>query len=730
MSKGCAYSFLHLPAGRQGRGDSPQQKKDIGTPLKYFVMLERKIWLKQFKFWTIVLTTLSLAVPFGLGQAVILKPTFPRLSNYFLSWELSDEQARELAKWDLVILDMEHQVKNKEKILKMRELNPKIIILAYIATQEIRSDAVQLSPYIPLRAELYQGIQSGWWLKRPDGTQVSWWPGTVMLNVTDVAPKVNGQNWSEYFSSFVMNKVLVSGLWDGIFFDNTWNSLTGMVGDNLDIDGDGAVEAKSEIEAAYRRGLAVVFNKIRLVGPQYLLMGNDGDIFTELNGMQLENFPYARGWSKMMRDYAVYPTVAAPPAFSAFNANTANIGGRDDYQKARYGLTSALLADGFYSFDLGDQNHGQTWWYDEYNFSLGEPAGQAFLVKNKGPETSSGQSASLIDFNQRGLWRRDFKAGLVLVNSGNTDQTIDLGGEYEKLRGTQDPSVNDGLIVSTVTVQPQDGLILLRPLDELTGAFFRNGSFARVFNSQGQSLRNGFFAYQKQFKGGQYLYRGDLDNDGEIETIRLRLPAGRQGGSAVEIYKGENFWFSFSPFGSKFKGDLSLAVGDLDNDSVKDLVVGQHSAGNEIRIFDLQGKQKGKSFYGVYKGYTGGVNLAAAGSQIAVAQTRDSLAIRMINQEGKLLKKWAAFTGSVKGGVNIAAGDINGDGQAEIVVGRGFGKPEIKVFSAAGKKIGKSFLGASAKGKIGIGVAVSDVDNDGIGEIISLSTETFTTVMK
>lgn len=675
-------------------------------------MAGRKFWLRQFKLWSVILTALSLAAPFGLGQAIVLKSTFPRLSNYFLSWELSDEQARELAKWDLVILDMEHQVKNKKKILKMRELNPKIIILAYIATQEIRSDAQQLSQYIPLRAELYQGIQSNWWLKRPDGAKVSWWPGTEMLNVTDVAPKINGQNWSGYFSTFVTDRILASGLWDGIFFDNTWNSLTGMVGGNLDIDGDGAVETKSEIESAYRRGLALVFGKIRAAGSQYILMGNDGDIFTELNGMQLENFPYARGWSKMLKDYVAFQGVGFPPAFSAFNANTANIGGRDDYQKARYGLTSALLADGFYSFDLGDQNHGQIWWYDEYNVFMGEPAGQPFLAKNNSR-----------DFNQRGLWRRDFKAGLVLVNSGNVAETIDLAGEYEKLRGSQDPSVNDGLIVSSVTVQPQDGLILLRPLDEIRDAFFRNGSFARVFNSQGQSLRNGFFAYQKQFKGGQYLYRGDLDNDGETETIRLR-------GNIVEIYKGENFWFNFNPFGSKFKGELSLAVGDIDSDGAKDLIVGQRSAGNEIRIFDLQGKQIGKSFYGLYKGYRGGVNVAAAGSQIAVASARDSLSVRVLNKNGKLLKKWNAFSGSAKGGVNVAAGDINGDGKVEIVAGRGLGKPEIKIFSASGKQIGKSWLGASAKGKTGVAVAVSDVDNNGADEIISLTTETFTTVMR
>lgn len=693
-------------------------------------MIRYQFFLRQLKFFSAILAIISLAVPFGLGQAVILKSTFPRLSNYFLSWELSDEQAAELAKWDLVILDMEHQVKNKEKILKMRELNPKIIILAYIATQEIRSDAMQLSQYIPLRAELYQGIQSNWWLKRPDGQKVTWWPSTEMLNVADVAPKVNSQNWGDFFSNFVTEKVLASDLWDGIFFDNTWNGLTGMVGDNLDIDGDGAVETKSEIEAAYRRGMASVFDKIRAAGPQYILMGNDGDIFTELNGMQLENFPYARGWSKMLKDYVAFQGAGFPPAFSAFNANTANIGGRDDYQKARYGLTSALLSDGFYSFDLGDQNHGQTWWYDEYNVFMGEPAGQPFLVKNRGPETSSGQPASLIDFNQRGLWRRDFKDGLVLVNSGNIAETIDLAGEYEKLRGTQDPGVNDGLIVSSVTVQPQDGLILLRPLDELMGAFFRNGSFARVFNLQGQSLRNGFFAYQKQFKGGQYLYRGDLDNDGETETIRLR-------GNIVELYKSENFWRSFSPFGKSFKGDLSLAVADIDFDGKKDLIIGQHSLGNEVKVFNLDGLAVKKSFFPFAKSWRGGVNLAAGDIngngqvQIIVGSAGGSSQVKIFTSEGSLFKKgFTAFTGSAKGGVNVAAGDINGDGKVEIVTGRGSGKPEIKIFSASGKQIGKSFLGASVKGKTGIAVAVSDVDNNGVDEIISLTTETFTTVMK
>jgi len=35
------------------------------------------------------------------------------------------------------------------------------------------------------------------------------------------------------------------------------------------------------------------------------------------------------------------------------NSNTGNSGQRSDYQKVRFGLTSALLSDGYYSFDYG-----------------------------------------------------------------------------------------------------------------------------------------------------------------------------------------------------------------------------------------------------------------------------------------------------------------------------------------------------------------------------------------
>ncbi|MCX6779061.1 MAG: putative glycoside hydrolase [Candidatus Magasanikbacteria bacterium] len=668
----------------------------------------RKKILQQFKTLTVALLIITLFTPFATDSAKDLKTTFPKRANYFLSWELSDATAQDLAQWDLVILDMEHQIKNPTKIKKMRELNPNIIILAYIASQELRDDAVALRAYTPLRAQIAESAKEAWWLKNSSGGKISWWPGTHLLNVTDLAPKVDGQNWSDFLAKFLSDKILSSGLWDGVFFDNTWDSITEKVGANLDLNNDGVAESREAIESSYKRGLDNVFNNLRnLTQNKYILMGNDGDIFTSLNGMMFENFPYARGWSKMLQDYNIYPTKATAPSFSLFNANTNNAGGKDSYQTMRYGLTSALLGNGYYSFDLGDKDHGQTWWYDEYNIKLGESTGAATYVR-------TGQTNN---YNLKGLWRRDYQNGVVLVNSGNNNETVELGAEFEKIKGSQDAPTNDGTIISSVTIPPQDGIILLRPVDQIAKAVFNNGAFARIYNSNGVILRNGFFSYDNRFRGGEKIFVSDAISIG-TEKNKIKII---KDGATSEFY----------PFGKGLKGELSLAY----NPATELLAVSRLNENSEVKVFDLNGTMK-KAFY-AFATSIGGVNLAlgdvnADGAlEIIAGQTKNRSQVRIFSLAGKQLgASFYAFGSAFRGGVNLAAGDINGDGKDEIVAGAGTGKPEIRMFNEKGKQVTRSFLGAASSVKAGIKVATADVDDDGVAEIISLSSNIFTTTMK
>ena len=60
------------------------------------------------------------------------------------------------------------------------------------------------------------------------------------------------------------------------------------------------------------------------------------------------------------------------------------------------------------------------------------------------------------------LFIRDFENGIVLVNASFTEKSVPLGGVFQKLHGIQDPSVNDGALVSRVIVPGRDGVVLLR----------------------------------------------------------------------------------------------------------------------------------------------------------------------------------------------------------------------------------------------------------------------------
>ncbi|MDP1794135.1 MAG: VCBS repeat-containing protein, partial [Acidimicrobiales bacterium] len=79
-----------------------------------------------------------------------------------------------------------------------------------------------------------------------------------------------------------------------------------------------------------------------------------------------------------------------------------------------------------------------------------------------------------------------------------------------------------------------------------------------------------------------------------------------------------------------------------------------------------------------------------------------------------------AFDQSFRGGVNIAAGDLDGDDKAEIVAGAGpGGAPHVRVLSGTGGRLPGSAYAYGANFPGGVYVAVGDVDGDGENDIVT-----------
>ncbi|MDD4902835.1 MAG: hypothetical protein PHE24_06955, partial [Patescibacteria group bacterium] len=95
---------------------------------------------KISKLYLIIILAGLLVWPFyGSAYTGTVQTDYPKLANYYLRWDIPNTEVDNLAKWDVLVLDMEVQHNSLANLRKLRQLNPNIIILAYITSEEIYS---------------------------------------------------------------------------------------------------------------------------------------------------------------------------------------------------------------------------------------------------------------------------------------------------------------------------------------------------------------------------------------------------------------------------------------------------------------------------------------------------------------------------------------------------------------------------------------------------------------
>lgn len=467
---------------------------------------------------------------------------------------------------------------------------------------------------------------------------ISMWPGTVAFDLSTFCPKatvdaaVGPETFGEWNARYAARLVFDAD-WDGILLDRGDGNQSWVVGGaarSIDADRSNSVPSGyAAFDAAWNAGMLAFEDGLRnLVGDGPVILVNNGVVnYSVVNGSNVEAFPNGgttpSDWHTMVFGPRTLPSGAyldwlshsRQPDLSALQTyETDGVslgknpwgtpGWHPDYRKMRFGLTSALLGDGFFTYEMSTAGHGSLglMWFDEYDDAgvgrgyLGQPTGPARpalaaptspdLLHGDGAFDSAGQVSdwsiasdpgylatmtpdagglrvdvsavkglqwdlSLVhpvpltagatydltfraradrpvnmglwlhqwpegrtwfnldsiplDTSWRSLevpcvssgtdpaamlmfrlgettgtvwlddvrfqrisrprpdaWRRDFQRGVALVNPTALPVTVPLGGTFRKIKGTQDPSVNDGRIVTSVTLPARDGIILLR----------------------------------------------------------------------------------------------------------------------------------------------------------------------------------------------------------------------------------------------------------------------------
>jgi hypothetical protein len=492
---------------------------------------------------------------------------------------------------------------------------------------------------------------------------------------------------NELLPHFVHDKLQSSGLWDGVFYDNIWGDVAWVGGGNLDFDNDGQRESALVANSLWVAGTTKMLNLTRtLCGSNFIILGN-GRIYwpyqSILNGGMLEAFPsfWENGgtWSGSMESYKKLPVFNFKPSVPVVNIYDKD---KTNYRLMRYGLTSALLGDGYFSFDYDVTNHGQTWWYDEYAVKLGTSQSEPYNLLESENKTW-----------QPGLWRRDFKNGVAIVNStGKTQTFLFSKEEFEKIKGTQDKVMNNGLKINYLKIVPNDGIVLLKKITAWQGSGFTNGGFLRIFNVNGEQARNGFFSYVTSLPSGSSVLVGDFLESGENNYIFSKK-------GELSLQRASKILWTVQPFAAGYKGTVSLAVGDINGDGKPEIVIGAGpDGGPQVRAFTFEGKAI-LNFFAYDKNFRGGVNVSVGDVNgdgcdeiITGAGPGGGPHVRFFNDKGCALGGFFAYAKDFRGGVNVTTGDINNDDQDEIITGSGpGGDSQVKYFNDKGCALGGFF---------------------------------------
>ncbi|OWK42997.1 beta strand repeat-containing protein [Fimbriiglobus ruber] len=173
-----------------------------------------------------------------------------------------------------------------------------------------------------------------------------------------------------------------------------------------------------------------------------------------------------------------------------------------------------------------------------------------------------------------------------------------------------------------------------------------------VFSQSGQLLKT-YTPFEASFTGGINLSTGDLLQDGADAIV---ASADTGGGPRVQVIDGKTGTVAADFLGIQdpnFRGGVHTAVGDINGDGIPDLIVAAGQGGGpRVAIYN--------------------------GASIRPGMTPQHLVQDFFVQDPNL-----------RNGVNVAAGDFNGDGKADLVVGAGLGgAPRVTILSGASLMVG------------------------------------------
>ena len=254
----------------------------------------------------------------------------------------------------------------------------------------------------------------------------------------------------------------------------------------------------------------------------------------------------------------------------------------------------------------------------------------------------------------------------------------------------------------------------------------------KVYDGDDGAWRSDVVPYETTFTGGVQVAVGDVNGDGTPDIIAAPGP-GRE--PTVKVFSGADLSLiaSFNAYASTFTDGVFVAAADFNADGRADIVTAPIANGDAlVKVFsgaDLTGSTVLFQFSPYATTMTKGVRIAVG--DVNADGTPDIIAARgkdvqpyvrvFDGSDRSQIHEFLAFDSTFMGGVFVAAGDVTGDGQADIIAGAGpGGGPAIRVFDGStGLQTGNTLFVYDMSFSGGVRVAAVDVDNDDRADILT-----------
>jgi len=330
----------------------------------------------------------------ALDYRVVTAPTgnFPRIGSIWGGEYILSTVPAQAAKIQLYL----SPGMSTDDITSLRATNPGVLIL-------FGGDATYTTPGGPFFPDDY-------YMKDMHGNKIQIWDNaTYLLNLTK--PEV-----AEAVANFVYQQLLQSNLaFDGTFFDNVFTSISWQTTDvfgnpiQMDPNNDGVPEDPATLDAQWRAGMLHELDTYHALVPWGYLSAHPGEpldagLLPRFNGdssvfqpvnVREGRMAFTDYWNNYQNWFSrgLSPGIAqvqsAPPSIISYGygfsplqtlpASTVTFA-EEFYPNMRFGLATSVMNDGFSTYDQGDTGCCVDWWYDEYDFNLGQAVSPAARV--------------------------------------------------------------------------------------------------------------------------------------------------------------------------------------------------------------------------------------------------------------------------------------------------------------------------------------------------------------